>query len=210
MAVTTGTRPRLRQRRPPSRTRRRLASNPWPRAPNRPAPPIRPRPPHRARPQPRRNVRSPPPLPQRRPPRSCPCRSARPSSPPPPPRAPRPPRHDHPLADPQGHHPRRSTPAAAAFRQRNLARGSGLGPRSRKARQASVADGIDRAHLQMADRRSRHRRFLVLRPAVGAGQTLLRGPCRRRLPTDERAPRPPPLIILLQEVRADPSARPFP
>src|SRR3989338_7532727 len=142
-----------------------------------------------------RQRRPPPPPPRRRPARA----RTRAGPPAPRPRCRSAARHDHALADPQGHHPRRSTPAAAAFRQRNLARGSGLGPRSRKARQASVADGIDRAHLQMADRRSRHRRFLVLRPAVGAGQTLLRGPCRRRLPTDERAPRPPPLIILLQE-----------
>src|SRR5690606_18043007 len=51
----------------------------------------------------------------------------------------------------------------------------------------------DRTHLQMADRRPRHRQVLVLRPALGARQALLRGACRRGLPADELAPRPPSL-----------------
>jgi GcrA cell cycle regulator len=77
--------------------------------------------------------------------------------------------------------------AAPAFGQRDFARGAGLGPRSGKARQETDADGTDRTDLQMADRRSGNRGFLVLRSAVHRWQTLLRGPCRRRLPADERA-----------------------
>ena len=38
------------------------------------------------------------------------------------------------------------------------------------------------------------RRFLVLRPLRAARKTLLRGACGRRVPADELAPRPSPLI----------------
>jgi uncharacterized membrane protein len=56
------------------------------------------------------------------------------------------------------------------------------------------ADGADRADLQMAHRRPGDRRFLLLRPAGAAGQTLLRGPCRRGVPADERAARPAAVV----------------
>ena len=62
-----------------------------------------------------------------------------------------------------------------------------------KTRPQADPDGADRADLQMAHRRPRHRKVLVLRPAQQARQTLLRGPCRRRLPAHELAPRPSPL-----------------
>ncbi len=87
-------------------------------------------------------------------------------------------------------HPGGPAAAAAALGQRDQPRGAGLGPRGREEGAPHQPDGPDRAHLQMADRRSRDRGLLVLRPAGAGRQALLRGPCRRGVPADELAPRP--------------------
>ena len=95
---------------------------------------------------------------------------------------------------PQTHRASRAATAAAAFRKRDQPRGARKRAQSRKDCKEDRAPGTDGTNLQVAHRGSRNRRILVLRPGRPAGQAILRGPCRRRVPAHVQPARPKAIV----------------